>query len=101
MQRTKVGGALKAGMEQEYRCPEKQGREKQMDSANTVRETLRDFLQSWFEQRDPERTSGFLSENVDFVGTGWDESARGKVQMREYLLQDIREIPNHFAIIFS
>lgn len=72
-----------------------------MDSGNTVRETLRDFLQSWFEQRDPERTIGFISENVDFVGTGWDESARGKAEMKEYLLQDIREIPEPFHCQWS
>ena len=62
----------------------------------TAKETVRRFCQSWFEQRDAEKTLTFLSEDVRFVGTGEDESAQGSTEMAAYLRQDIQEIPEPF-----
>lgn len=43
------------------------------------------FCRDWFERRDAEAAIGFLSDAVDFVGTGEDELARGKEEMSAYL----------------
>jgi len=40
------------------------------------------------ELRDPEGAARFLTEDIDFVGTGNNEFARGIDEMREYLHQD-------------
>ena len=55
----------------------------------------------WFELRDPEGAARFLTEDIDFVGTGNNEFARGIDEMREYLHQDIREIPEPFVCEWS
>lgn len=67
-----------------------------MKSKMTAGETLRAFCHTWFELRDSEKTLDFFTDQLDFVGTGDDESAHGKEEMREYLLQDIQEIPEPF-----
>ena len=42
-----------------------------------------------------------MTEDIDFVGTGNNEFARGIDEMREYLHQDIREIPEPFVCEWS
>lgn len=63
----------------------------------TVTETLQDFCCAWFELRDRERTMMFLTEDVNFVGTGEGEAARGKEQMGAYLAQDMEQIVEPFS----
>lgn len=68
-----------------------------MKEQRTAKETLQAFCHAWFELRDVEKTAAFLTETVDFVGTGTDEFAHGKEEMREYLLQDMAEAPEQFV----
>ena len=72
-----------------------------MDNGNIIRETIQEFCHRWFELRDPEGAARFLTEDIDFVGTGNNEFARGIDEMREYLHQDIREIPEPFVCEWS
>ena len=60
-----------------------------MDNGNIIRETIQEFCHRWVELRDPEGAARFLTEDIDFVGTGNNEFARGIDEMREYLHQDI------------
>nr|WP_288232138.1 response regulator [uncultured Anaerostipes sp.] len=66
----------------------------QMNAIDTVRE----FCSCWFELRDAEKTAGYLSEDISFIGTGEKEYACGKEEMVRYLHQDIGEIPEPFDI---
>lgn len=59
-------------------------------------ETAREFCRCWFEQRDVEKTAGYLSEDISFMGTGEREYAFGRDEMIRYLQQDIKEIPEPF-----
>lgn len=68
-----------------------------MKNTKAVRQTLQVFCQTWFGERDAESAASFLCEDVNFVGTGMDETAQGKSEMAEYILRDIREIPEAFA----
>lgn len=63
-----------------------------MERNTTAGDTVQAFCRSWFEERDEEAAARFLSEDVDFVGTGRDEFAFGLGEMKEYIRQDIREI---------
>ncbi len=47
-----------------------------MDNGNIIRETIQEFCHRWFELRDPEGAARFLTEDIDFVGTGNNEFAR-------------------------
>lgn len=67
----------------------------------TAIETIREFCRAWFEERDWQRTAGYLVEDVSFVGTGEHERARGKAEMARYLQQDIMEIPEPFDLDFT
>ncbi|MCJ7856990.1 response regulator [Lachnospiraceae bacterium NSJ-143] len=64
----------------------------QIDAGNAVRA----FCHSWFGLRDAQKTAEFLSEYVDFIGTGEGEFAVGKQAMTDYISQDIKEIPEPF-----
>ena len=66
---------------------------KQDNAADIVNE----FCCCWFQQRDVEKTLSYLSDKVDFIGTGENESAHGKEEMRSYLKWDIQEIPEPFS----
>ncbi|RGZ00904.1 response regulator [Clostridium sp. AM58-1XD] len=68
-----------------------------MNEQNTVKEMVQEFCHTWFEQRDAEGTLGFLSDEVEFIGTGENESASGITEMTEYLRQDIEENPEPFV----
>lgn len=59
-------------------------------------DTIQAFCHAWFELRDVEKTLEFFTEDVDFVGTGDGEYANGIGAMKQYLLQDIKEIPEPF-----
>lgn len=72
-----------------------------MNHQNAAESTVQAFCRSWFEQRDAEGTLSFLSEDVDYVGTGKNECARGSAAMAAYLRQDIREIPEPFCFALS
>ena len=63
-----------------------------------VNQTVLDFCTAWFEERDLEKTLGFLTEDVRFVGTGLNESAQGREEMREYLRKDLAEIREPFQM---
>lgn len=64
-------------------------------------QTLRLFCQAWFEQRDAGAALGYVADDIRFVGTGENEYACGKDEMFQYLLQDIREIPEPFRVDIS
>ena len=68
-----------------------------MRRMQTIANILRAFCKSWFECRNAVAALDFLHEDVAFVGTGADETARGKAQMAEYLQRDVEEIPEPFA----
>ena len=68
-----------------------------MESGNLIRETVQEFCRKWFRDRDPDGALCFVTEDVEFVGTGRDESARGKDGLKAYILQDIAEIPEPFT----
>lgn len=68
-----------------------------MKNRDSIREIIDAFCRTWFEQRDAEGALRFLTEDVDFVGTGKDEFAQGKERMLAYLRQDMMEIPEPFA----
>ncbi len=67
----------------------------------TVKKTAREFCRMWFEKRDADRTMEFFTEDVNFVGTGQNEFARGKAEMEQYIRQDITEIPEPFTVDVS
>lgn len=67
----------------------------------TVNKTVRDFCRTWFERRDADGTMEYFTEDVNFVGTGQNEFARGKAAMEQYIRQDISEIPEPFAVDIS
>ena len=64
-------------------------------------QTVRLFCQAWFEQRDAGAALEYVADDIRFVGTGDNEYACGKDDMFQYLLQDIREIPEPFGVDFS
>ena len=72
-----------------------------MNNQTDVRETIYRFCRAWFEERNLTETLTFLTEDVDFVGTGKNESAWGKAEMEAYLSQDIREISEPFKVGIS
>ena len=63
-----------------------------------AKQTVRAFCRAWFEQRDARRTAQFLTDDIQFVGTGENEYARGRTEMTAYLEEDIREIAEPFSI---
>lgn len=66
-----------------------------------AKQAVHEFCQAWFEQRDAGRTMEYLAEDIRFVGTGENEYACSKAEMADYLLEDIREIPEPFIVEFS
>lgn len=70
----------------------------QMEKTMTAWETLLEFCSAWFERRSAEEAHAFLAEEVCFVGTGENEFAHGPQEMRDYLEQDVREIPEPFSV---
>ncbi|WP_395026785.1 PAS domain-containing protein, partial [Robinsoniella sp.] len=67
----------------------------------SARQTARLFCSSWFEQRNAVLTTEFLADDIQFIGTGEKEFAFGKTDMANYVLTDIREIPEPFAMNLS
>jgi PAS domain S-box-containing protein len=59
------------------------------------------FCDTWFRERDAGRAAGFLSDDVQFVGTGEGEYACGKEGMSSYIREDIEEIAEPFEVGFS
>lgn len=68
-----------------------------MNKQIRAKEIVQAFCRNWFEQRDAIGTAAFLAEDVDFVGTGVDESAEGKTALMEYIRRDIDEIAEPFV----
>lgn len=66
-----------------------------------AKQTVRLLCQAWFVQRDVERTAEFLTDDIQFIGSGKNEHASGKIQMKEYLTEDIREVREPFEIELS
>lgn len=66
-----------------------------------VKQTVWQFCKAWFEERDLEKTFSFISDKINFIGTGADEAAFGQTEMFEYIRQDILEIPEPFQMDFS
>lgn len=64
----------------------------------SARQTVRLFCSSWFEQRDAALATEFLADDIQFIGTGEKEFALGKTDMANYVLTDIREIPEPFEM---
>lgn len=71
------------------------------ETASPAIDTVWAFCRAWFELCDAEKASAFLADGVDFVGTGFNELARGKANMTEYIRQDISEIPEPFTCELS
>ena len=60
----------------------------------------RAFCNAWFETRDVGKTTGFLCADIDFIGTGEQETARGLDAMRAYIITDIQELDEPFSVAF-
>ena len=75
--------------------------DKQMNIQMTAGEALQAFCRAWFVERDVEAAMAFIREDVDFVGTGIGESARGRDEMLSYLRQDMLEIPEPFTLLLT
>lgn len=69
-----------------------------MRKQSDVGQIAQAFCNAWFRDRNLEKTVSFLTENINFVGTGMDEFANGKDEMREYIRKDIEEITEPFDI---
>ncbi len=67
----------------------------------TAEESVAAFCKCWFEARDAEAAAAFLDEYVDFVGTGWDESASGRTAMTDYIRTDIQSFAEPFRCVLS
>lgn len=67
-----------------------------MENFKSARDMIRAFCRSWFEQRDWHTAITFLSDDVDFVGTGERETAHNKTEMETFLRGDIDEIKQPF-----
>lgn len=46
------------------------------------------------------KTAGFLCADIDFIGTGEQEFARGLDAMRAYIITDIQELDEPFSVAF-
>ena len=68
-----------------------------MNAQKEAWDTVQAFCRAWFEGRSAEETLTFLADDVDFVGTGDHETARGRAEMTDYLQKDIQEIPEPFS----
>lgn len=73
------------------------GKDEIMGNRETAVEALQNFCGSWFEQRDIMKSIEFLAADVEFIGTGENETARGREEMSVYIRQDIWEIPEPFV----
>ena len=62
-----------------------------MYGKKTAIETVKAFCTAWFEQCDLQAAAAFLSEDIDFAGTGGNESAHNKAEMEAYLQRDMEE----------
>lgn len=72
-----------------------------MNYQMTAGEALQAFCRAWLVERDVEAAMAFIREDVDFVGTGIGESARGRDEMLSYLRQDMLEIPEPFTLLLT
>lgn len=61
---------------------------------------VQEFLRTWYCRRDPENTAQYLSDDFQFVGTSDGETVVGFAAMRDYLLEDCREEPGPFRVVF-
>lgn len=59
-----------------------------------------EFLRTWFCRRDPETTTQYLSDDFQYIGTGDGDTVVGFAAMRDYLLEDCREEPGPFRVVF-
>ena len=48
-----------------------------MEQQVTAKATLQAFCQAWFEERNLNGALGYLTEDVEFIGTGDEEEASG------------------------
>lgn len=69
---------------------------KDQTAYTNVREAVKKFCHTWFEQRDIEGTLAFMTDDIDFIGSGEDEAAQGKEEMEAYINQDIKQLPEPF-----
>ena len=67
-----------------------------MEQQVTAKATLQAFCQAWFEERNLNGALGYLTEDVEFIGTGDEEEASGIEEMSLYIRQDIDEMPEPF-----
>ena len=68
-----------------------------MEQQVTAKATLQAFCQAWFEERNLNGALGYLTEDVEFIGTGDEEEASGIEEMSLYIRQDIDEMPEPFC----
>ena len=71
------------------------------DQERNCEKIVRAFCNAWFEHG----TSGkppvfFLCADIDFIGTGEQETARGLDAMRAYIITDIQELDEPFSVAF-
>ena len=69
------------------------------DQERNCEKIVRAFCNAWFETRDVGKTTGFLCADIDFIGTGEQETARGLDAMRAYIITDIQELDEPFSAV--
>lgn len=70
------------------------------DQERNCEKIVRAFCNAWFETRDVGKTTSFLCADIDFIGTGEQETARGLDAMRAYIITDIQELDESFSVAF-
>lgn len=72
-----------------------------MRDAIEAKGTAQLLFQAWFVERDVQKATACLSEDIQFIGTGDNEHACGKAEMARYIAEDIRQIAEPFEMAFT
>lgn len=67
-------------------------------SQSDAKHIVETFCIAWFHNCDADETLKYLTEDVQFIGTGKREAASGKAEMTVYVHEDISEIYEPFDI---
>ncbi|NCB94522.1 MAG: hypothetical protein EOM40_18505 [Clostridia bacterium] len=63
-------------------------------------ELIKEFCVYDFQERDSEKTLALLADNISWFGTSDEEDVNGIEEAREYIRQEIRQMPQPYKIRF-
>lgn len=69
-----------------------------MTQQSDANKTIELFCNAWFEQRDAALAARFLTDDIQFSGSGAEEHACGKTDMVQYMSEDVRRMPEPFSV---